>query len=115
MCGALRILLTLPLLVDADTGFGASAFNIARTVKSLIKAGAGAMHIEDQVQAKRCGHRPGKVIVSESGNGGSHQGSGGCQNRSRFCHHGANGCAGGGRTASRHRTRHAPTWRQART
>lgn len=53
----------LPLLVDADTGFG-SAFNIARTVKSLIKSGAGAMHIEDQVQAKRCGHRPGKAIVS---------------------------------------------------
>jgi methylisocitrate lyase len=52
----------LPLLVDADTGFG-SAFNIARTVKSLIKFGAGAMHIEDQVQAKRCGHRPGKEIV----------------------------------------------------
>jgi methylisocitrate lyase len=53
----------LPLLVDVDTGFG-SAFNIARTVKSLIKFGAGAMHIEDQVQAKRCGHRPGKEIVS---------------------------------------------------
>ncbi len=52
----------LPLLVDADTGFG-SAFNIARTVRSLIKLGAGAMHIEDQVQAKRCGHRPGKEIV----------------------------------------------------
>jgi methylisocitrate lyase len=54
---------SLPLLVDADTGFG-SAFNIARTVKSLVKFGAGAMHIEDQVQAKRCGHRPGKEIVS---------------------------------------------------
>jgi methylisocitrate lyase len=53
----------LPLLVDADTGFG-SAFNMARTVKSLIKSGAGALHIEDQVQAKRCGHRPGKAIVS---------------------------------------------------
>ncbi|MEK6211255.1 MAG: methylisocitrate lyase [Pseudomonadota bacterium] len=53
----------LPLLVDSDTGFG-GAFNIARTVKSLIKFGAGAMHIEDQVQAKRCGHRPGKEIVS---------------------------------------------------
>jgi methylisocitrate lyase len=52
----------LPLLVDIDTGFG-SAFNIARTVKALIKAGAGACHIEDQVQAKRCGHRPGKAIV----------------------------------------------------
>jgi methylisocitrate lyase len=56
----------LPLLVDADTGFGASAFNSARTVKSLIRSGAGAMHIEDQVQAKRCGHRPGKALVSEA-------------------------------------------------
>ncbi len=54
----------LPLLVDIDTGFGPSAFNIARTVKSLIKAGAAACHIEDQVGAKRCGHRPGKEIVS---------------------------------------------------
>ena len=52
----------LPLLVDADTGFG-GAFNIARTIRSLIKAGAAACHIEDQVQAKRCGHRPGKQIV----------------------------------------------------
>ena len=55
----------LPLLVDVDTGFGASAFNVARTTKTLIKAGAGAMHIEDQVGAKRCGHRPGKEIVSQ--------------------------------------------------
>jgi len=55
-----------PLLVDADTGFGASAFNIARTVKDLIKAGAAAMHIEDQVSAKRCGHRPNKEVVSTS-------------------------------------------------
>ena len=54
----------LPLLVDVDTGFGPSAFNIARTVRSLIKAGAAALHIEDQVGAKRCGHRPGKEIVS---------------------------------------------------
>src|SRR4029079_10974776 len=53
----------LPLLVDVDTGFG-GAFNIARTVKSLIKFGAGAMHIEDQVMQKRCGHRPNKEIVS---------------------------------------------------
>jgi methylisocitrate lyase len=53
---------TLPLLVDVDTGWG-GAFNIARTVRSMIKAGAGAMHIEDQVAAKRCGHRPGKAIV----------------------------------------------------
>ena len=55
-----------PLLVDADTGFGASAFNIARTVKDLIKAGAAAMHIEDQVSQKRCGHRPNKEIVSRA-------------------------------------------------
>src|SRR6195256_1872539 len=53
----------LPLLVDVDTGFGPSAFNIARTVKALCKAGAAALHIEDQVGAKRCGHRPGKEIV----------------------------------------------------
>jgi methylisocitrate lyase len=55
----------LPLLVDVDTGFGASAFNIARTVKSLIKFGAAAMHMEDQVGAKRCGHRPNKELVSQ--------------------------------------------------
>src|SRR6201991_2977981 len=55
----------LPLLVDVDTGFGSSAFNVARTTKSLIKFGAGAMHIEDQVGAKRCGHRPNKELVSK--------------------------------------------------
>jgi len=54
----------LPLLVDIDTGFGPSAFNIARTIKGLIKFGAAACHIEDQVGAKRCGHRPGKEIVT---------------------------------------------------
>jgi methylisocitrate lyase len=53
----------LPLLVDADTGFG-GAFNIARTVRSLTRAGAAGMHIEDQVATKRCGHRPGKAVVS---------------------------------------------------
>src|SRR5579864_918499 len=53
----------LPLLVDADTGFG-SAFNIARTTRDLIRAGAGGMHLEDQVAAKRCGHRPGKALVA---------------------------------------------------
>jgi methylisocitrate lyase len=56
---------SLPLLVDVDTGFGASAFNVGRTVRSLIKFGAGAMHIEDQVGAKRCGHRPGKELVTK--------------------------------------------------
>ena len=56
----------LPLLVDVDTGFGASAFNVARTVKSMIKFGAAAVHIEDQVGAKRCGHRPGKELVPQA-------------------------------------------------
>jgi methylisocitrate lyase len=55
----------VPLLVDVDTGFGSSAFNIARTVKSLTKFGAAAMHIEDQVGAKRCGHRPNKELVTQ--------------------------------------------------
>src|SRR5579864_8688954 len=55
----------LPLMVDVDTGFGASAFNVARTVKSMIKFGAAAIHIEDQVGAKRCGHRPGKELVTK--------------------------------------------------
>ena len=55
----------LPLLVDIDTGFGSSAFNVARTIKSMIKFGAAAVHIEDQVGAKRCGHRPGKEIVTK--------------------------------------------------
>ncbi|MCX7153879.1 MAG: methylisocitrate lyase [Proteobacteria bacterium] len=57
---------SLPLLVDVDTGFGASAFNVGRTVKSLVKFGAAAMHIEDQVGAKRCGHRPGKELVTKT-------------------------------------------------
>ncbi len=56
----------LPLLVDVDTGFGPSAFNVARTTKTMLKMGAAGMHIEDQVGAKRCGHRPNKEIVSQS-------------------------------------------------
>jgi len=59
ICGAVP----LPVLVDADTGFG-SAFNIARTTRELARAGAGGLHLEDQVQAKRCGHRPGKALVA---------------------------------------------------
>ncbi len=55
----------LPLLVDADTGWG-NAFNISRTIKEMIRAGAAGIHIEDQVQAKRCGHRPGKAIVTQT-------------------------------------------------
>ena len=56
----------LPLLVDIDTGFGASAFNIDRTIKTLERAGVAAVHLEDQVSAKRCGHRPNKEIVSKA-------------------------------------------------
>ncbi len=59
----------LPLLVDVDTGFGSSAFNVARTTKSLIKSGAAAMHIEDQVGAKRCGHRPEQGAGDAAGDG----------------------------------------------
>src|SRR5258708_11769213 len=55
----------LPLLVDADTGFGASAFNVGRTTKSLIKFGAAGMHLEDQLGPKRCGHRPRNELVSK--------------------------------------------------
>lgn len=55
----------LPLMVDIDTGFGPSAFNVARTVKELIRNGAAALHMEDQVGAKRCGHRPNKELVSK--------------------------------------------------
>jgi methylisocitrate lyase len=62
--GRITAVCPLPLLVDVDTGFGASAFNIARTVRSLIRTGVAAMHIEDQVGAKRCGHRPNKELVS---------------------------------------------------
>ncbi len=63
--GRITDTVALPLLVDADTGWG-GAFNIARTVKSFVKAGAAGLHIEDQVQAKRCGHRPGKEIVPQA-------------------------------------------------
>src|SRR5690606_36263723 len=55
---------SLPLLIDIDTGFGPSAFNIARTIKSLEKAGAAGVHLEDQIGAKRCGHRPRKELVA---------------------------------------------------
>ena len=55
---------SLPLLVDADTGFGGGAFNVARTIREMTRAGAAGCHLEDQVSAKRCGHRPGKELVS---------------------------------------------------
>ena len=68
MCAALPMPSIRHLLVDIDTGWG-GAFNIARSVKSVAKAGAAAVHIEDQVSAKRCGHRPNKAVVSPSRNG----------------------------------------------
>ncbi len=78
---------SLPLLVDADTGFG-GAFNIARTIRSLTKAGAAGCHIEDQVQAKRCGHRPGKADRAERGDGRPHQGRRRRTHRRELRHHG---------------------------
>jgi methylisocitrate lyase len=94
-----------PLLVDADTGLGPSAFNIERTVRELMRAGAAGCHIEDQVQAKRCGHRPGKAIVSKAEMvdrvKAAVDASPGC----RLRHHGPHRRAGGGRFAIRHRPR----------
>jgi methylisocitrate lyase len=86
----------LPLLVDADIGFGSSAFNVARTVKSISKAGAAALHIEDQIGAKRCGHRPNKAIVSKEEMVDRIRAAVDAY-RSQLCHHGADRCAGGGR------------------
>ena len=80
---------SLPLLVDVDTGFGASAFNVARTVKSMIKFGAAAIHIEDQVGAKRCGHRPGKELVPQAEMVDRDQGRRRREDRPRLRHHGA--------------------------
>lgn len=62
--GRITDVCNLPLMVDIDTGFGPSAFNIARTVRAIAKRGAAACHIEDQAGAKRCGHRPGKEVVA---------------------------------------------------
>src|SRR3981081_3610805 len=76
----------LPLLVDVDTGFGATAFNVARTTRSILKAGAAAMHIEDQVGAKRCGHRPGKELVSKEEMGARSKAAGGGETGRHFVH-----------------------------
>ena len=82
----------LPLLVDIDTGWG-GAFNIARTIRQMIKAGAAAVHIEDQVSAKRCGHRPGKELVPTRRDGRSHQGIGRRSHRPALRHYVPHGCA----------------------
>ncbi len=86
---------SLPLLVDADIGFGSSAFNVARTVKSMIKAGAAGLHIEDQVGAKRCGHRPNKAIVSKEEMVDRIRAAVDAKTDPDFCDHGAHRCAGG--------------------
>ena len=101
----------LPLLVDVDTGFG-GAFNIARTVKSLIKFGAGAMHIEDQVQAKRCGHRPGKEIVPRDEMVDRIKAAVDARTDPRFRHHGAHRRARRRRAGRRDRAR--PRLRRSR-
>jgi methylisocitrate lyase len=77
---------SLPLLVDVDTGFGAAP--TSRTVKSLIKLGAAGMHIEDQVGAKRCGHRPNKELVSQQ-EMVDREVRVGCEDRPGLRHHGA--------------------------
>ncbi len=105
----------LPLLVDVDTGFGASHSTSRARSSRMIKAGAAAMHIEDQVGAKRCGHRPGKEIVSQAGDGRPHQGRRRRAHRSRLRDHGAHRCAGRRRAGRRHRARRAPASRPAPT
>ena len=105
----------LPLLVDVDTGFGASAFNIARTVKSLIKAGAGAMHIEDQVGAKRCGHRPGKELVSRDEMVDRIKAAVDATDRSRLRDHGAHRRACGRRACRPRSSARAPASKPAPT
>ena len=104
----------LPLLVDADTGWGA-AFNISRTISDLIKSGAAACHLEDQVQAKRCGHRPGKALVSARRNGRPHQGRRRRPHRRPVRDHGAHRRARRRRPAGRDRPRPAATSRPAPT
>ena len=83
----------LPLLVDIDTGWG-GAFNIARTIRSMIKAGAAAVHIEDQVGAKRCGHRPGKELVAAEEMVDRIKAAVDARTDEQFRDHGADGCAG---------------------
>ena len=100
MCAGSPGTCELPLLVDADTGWGA-AFNVARTCKDLLKAGAAGMHLEDQVAAKRCGHRPGKALVSAAGDERSHSRRGRCTHRSQLRRHGAHRCARRRRPAGR--------------
>ena len=84
----------LPLLVDADTGWG-STLMIQRTVRELVRAGAAGMHLEDQIDAKRCGHRPGKQLVSASEMIDRLKAGARCSNRSGIRHHGANRCVAG--------------------
>ncbi len=94
----------LPLLVDADTGWGA-AFNIAQTSAELTRAGAAGMHLEDQVAAKRCGHRPGKALVSQQEMSDRIKAAVDGAHRRAVRHHGAHRCARGRGAAGRARAR----------
>jgi methylisocitrate lyase len=98
----------LPLLVDIDTGWG-GAFNIGRTIRSFERIGVAAVHMEDQVGQKRCGHRPGKEVVSKAGDGRSGEGRGRCAHRCRLRDHGAHrrrrGRGSGQRDRARRRLR----------
>ena len=105
---------TLPLLVDADTGWG-GAFNIARTVKSFTKAGAAGMHIEDQVQSKRCGHRPGKEVVPAQEMVDRVKAAVDARTDDSLRDHGAQRRAGERRPRARRSSASWPAWKRART
>ena len=104
----------MPLLVDIDTGWG-GAFNIGRTIRSFINVGVAAVHMEDQVGQKRCGHRPGKEVVPTGRDGRPRQGRGRCAHRRQLRDHGAHRRGRGRRHRFGDRTRHAPTSRPAPT
>ena len=104
----------LPLLVDADTGWG-GAFNIARTVRSFVKQGAAGLHIEDQVQAKRCGHRPGKEIVSKQEMVDRVKAAVDARTGRGICDHGAHGRVGGGGHRRPPSNARWPAWKRAPT
>ena len=104
----------MPLLVDIDTGWG-GAFNIARTIRSFERVGVAAVHMEDQVGQKRCGHRPGKEVVPQGRDGRSGQGRRRCAHRRRFRDHGAHRRGCGRRASMRRSSAPAPTSKRAPT
>ena len=104
----------LPLLVDIDTGWG-GAFNIARTIRQMIKAGAAAVHIEDQVSAKRCGHRPGKELVPAEEMVDRIKAAVDARTDPAICDHGADRCARQRRAGRAPSSARKPTWPPAPT